>query len=629
MISFERSLPVNPPGATSRLSRAEVWRGLVLKADNALPFVPAMTHCQVVERASDTSFVREIEFKGDRMRERVTLEPERKVTFERLSGPVLGTIRNCIDESPGGDLSLRFEFELTLAGAAPGSPEERAYAESMRGAYLAAIDATLSAIRQMREGAGAAASAPLDEAARRRIADQLAGRFGGDIIGPDHPDYPARSVVWNAMVAKRPGLVLRCQSTADVAAAVRVARANGLRPSVRCGGHQVAGHGLSDGGLTIDLSGLRRVSYDPTLRVAHVEGGCLLGTVDAELAKHGVIVPAGIMSETGVGGLALGGGIGWFSRPYGLTCDQFVSLEVVLASGEIIEVDAKSHPDLFWALKGGGGNFGIVTRFTLRTYPFGPNMRIGVALHEPEGAANALREYARLYPTLPRHVGWHAALKPSMPKLPFVPDELVGRRLVMFITMWLGDADDPQGVEMVDRLTAVGSPRLTASKIMPFAAGVQRIIDHEFGDGHRYYTKEAHVDTLAPEAVDRLVAFWKDMPMDGEVEIIGLGGAIADVAEADSAFSNRQYQLWLNFAMRWDDPSKDREYMELTRACVRDLKPWLGKGVYVNMLNPDESDRVVEAYGAEKYAKLARVKATYDPENFFRLNANIRPAQGD
>jgi hypothetical protein len=199
----------------------------------------------------------------------------------------------------------------------------------------------------------------------------------------------------------------------------------------------------------------------------------------------------------------------------------------------------------------------------------------------------------------------------------------------MFITMWLGDAEDPAGIEMVNRLNAVGSPVLTAMTVMPFAQGVQRIIDHEFDDGHRYYTKEAHVATLANEAIDKLVAFWQAMPMDGEVEIIGLGGAIADVAEADTAFSNRGYQMWLNFAMKWDDAAKDREYMELTRKCVRELKPWIGKGVYSNMLNADDNDRVVEAYGgAEKYARLGAIKAKYDPHNLFRINANILPAKG-
>jgi FAD/FMN-containing dehydrogenase len=476
--------------------------------------------------------------------------------------------------------------------------------------------------------AAPAGSSTIDEQLRLRIAEQLAGSFKGDIIGPDHAEYEQARQLWNAMADRRPGLILRCTSTQDVVAAVGVAREHGLPPSVRCGGHNVAGKAMSDGGLTIDLSGLREVTVDPERKLVHAGGGCRLGDVDAATAPHALIVPAGIMSETGVAGLSLGGGIGWFSRKHGLTCDNFVSLELVLASGEVIEVNAGSHPELFWALRGGGGNFGIVTRFTFRAYDFGPMMRIGVSVYEPEQAAAALREYARVVPTLPRTVGWHAALKHDMPALPFVPPSYVGKRLMMLISMWLDDAEDPAGAELITRLTETGEPCIKATTVLPFGAGVQRLIDTEFEDGHRYYTKEAHVADLADDAIAKLDAFWQnDMPMEGEVEIIGLGGAIGDVAEADSAFSNRGYLLWLNFAMRWDDPADDPDYIARTRKIVADLAPWTGKGVYVNMLNFDEQDRVEEAMGgAQKYGELARLKARYDPQNLFRMNANIPPA---
>jgi FAD/FMN-containing dehydrogenase len=475
--------------------------------------------------------------------------------------------------------------------------------------------------------AAAMARPGIDEQLRLRIAEQLAGRFTGEIIGPDHQGYEDARLVWNSMIDRRPGVILRCTSTKDVVAAVNVARDNGLPPAIRCGGHNVAGKAMSDGGLTIDLSGLREVTVDTDRKLVHAGGGCLLGNIDEATAPHGLIVPAGIMSETGVAGLALGGGIGWFSRKHGLTCDQFVSLELVLASGEVIEVSAGEHPDLFWALKGGGGNFGVVTRFTFRAYDFGPMMRIGVSVYEPEDAAEALRGYASVVPTLPPTVGWHAALKHDMPPLPFVPPELVGKRLLMFISMWLDDADDPAGAEMIERLNAVGRPCVKAMTVMPFAAGVQKVIDTEFEDGHRYYTKEAHVADLAEEAIDTLVDFWKGMPMEGEVEIIGLGGATGDVPEDAAAFSNRGYLLWLNFAMRWDDPARDADYTNRTRKIVGDLKPWTGKGIYVNMLNFDEMDRIVEAFGGpEKYARLGQVKAQYDPENLFQMNYNITPA---
>jgi FAD/FMN-containing dehydrogenase len=467
----------------------------------------------------------------------------------------------------------------------------------------------------------------VDAELRRRITDQLGAAFKGEIIGPDHAEYDEARQVWNAMIDRHPGLILRCTCTADVVAAVTAARASGLLPAVRGGGHSVSGKAMSDGGLTIDLGGMRNVTVDAEQRLVHVDGGCLLGDVDAATAPHGLIVPAGIMSETGVPGLALGGGIGWFSRKHGLTCDQFVSLELVLASGEVIEVNAGQHPELFWALKGGGGNFGVVTRFTFRAQEFGPLMRIGVSLYQPQDAAEALRGYASIVPTLPRNIGWHAALKHDIPALPFVPPELVGTRLLMLISMWLDDADDPAGAELVDRLGAVGTPCLTASTVLPFGGAVQKLLDEEFPDGQRYYTKEAHVSVLADEAIDALVDFWTDMPMHGEVEIIGLGGAISDVPEDATAFANRQYLLWLNFAMAWTDPANDSDYIARTRKIVGDLEPWVGRGVYVNMLNFDEMDRVVEAFGGpDKYARLGDVKARYDPDNLFQLNYNVTPA---
>jgi len=473
----------------------------------------------------------------------------------------------------------------------------------------------------------AATDGVIDTATRRKIVDSLHGRFAGTITGPDSPDYEQARTVWNAMVDKHPGMILTCTSTADVATAVSAAREFGLAPSVRCGGHNVAGKALSEGGLTIDLGGLRQVTVDAENHLAHVGGGCRLGDVDAATGPLGMIVPAGIMSETGVAGLALGGGIGWFSRKHGLTCDNFVELEVVLASGEVVTTSPTQHPELFWALRGGGGNFGIVTRFTFRAYDFGPLMRIGVSLYHPDDATQALREYSAIYPTLGRNVGFHAALKHDMPALPFVPPDLVGARMLMLISMWLDDAQDPAGEELIGRLGAIGNPAVTASTILPFGAGVQHLIDEEFCDGHRYYTKEAHLQSLPDEAIDILVEFFRDMPMGGEVEILGLGGAIDDVPEDGAAFSNRQYSMWLNFAMAWDDASLDADYIAQIRACAASLQPWTGKGVYVNMLNADEDvpGRVVEAYGEDKYARLSRIKARYDPENLFRVNYNITP----
>jgi FAD/FMN-containing dehydrogenase len=452
----------------------------------------------------------------------------------------------------------------------------------------------------------------------------------GSVILPGNEAYGRVREISNYAVKHQPALFAMCETVQDVQAAVDTAREYNIRLSVRGGGHDWAGRALCDAGLVVDLSRMRRVEVDTKARVATVEGGATAGDLIGATEVHGLIAATGMAGVVGVAGLTLGGGYGPLTPRCGLALDNLLGAEVVLADGRLVKADVSENPDLFWALRGGGGNFGIVTRFTMAAHDFGPMMRIGVSVYEPEQAAAALRGYAAMVPTLPRSVGWHAALKHDMPALPFVPPEYVGKRLVMLVSMWLEDADDDLGAEMIGRLTEIGEPCIKATTVLPFAAGVQRLIDTEFEDGHRYYTKEAHVADLADEAIDKLVTFWQDMPMEGEVEIIGLGGAIGDVPEAGSAFSNRGYLLWLNFAMRWDDPADDPDYIGRTRAIVADLAPWTGRGVYYNMLNFDELDRVVEALGGpEKYAELGRLKARYDPENLFRMNYNIPPAPGN
>ncbi len=468
----------------------------------------------------------------------------------------------------------------------------------------------------------------IDERSASAIAKELGRSFTGEVLIAGQPGYDEARTIWNAMVAKRPAVVARCATTEDVVASVNLARSNGLEVSVRCGGHGVTGKAITDGGLTIDLTRMRAVEVHAGEHVVRAQGGCLLGDVDAATAEHGLIVPAGIVSETGVGGLALGGGIGWFSRKHGLTCDNFRSLEIVTAGGEIIRASATDHPDLFWALHGGGGNFGAVTEFEFEAHSFGPEMRIGVALHQPEDAVAALADYARIYPELPDHVGWHAALKQSMPGLPFVPEPLRGKRLLLMIVMYLGDAASDDGIELVERLIAVGKPAAKAMTVMPFGGRIQKLLDPEFPDGNRYYTKEAHINTLPEEALEILVTRWGQMKMSGEIEIIGLGGAMARVPADATAFPNRHHNWWLNFALHWDEATQDVSNIAQIRAAHDALRPWLGRGIYANMLNFDEADRLVDAYGGqERYDRLARVKAQYDPDNFFRSNnASIAPA---
>jgi FAD/FMN-containing dehydrogenase len=470
------------------------------------------------------------------------------------------------------------------------------------------------------------AGSQIDGAGAAALVKELTPAFAGALLAPGDAGYDAARTIWNGMIDRRPGLIARCTSTEDVAAAVRVARKHDLLVSVRGGGHGVAGKSLCDGGLTIDLSGMRRVSVDPTAQRVRAGGGSLLEDIDKATGEHGLIVPLGVVSETGVAGLALGGGIGWFSRLHGLTCDNFESLEVVTAAGEVVRASDGEHPDLFWGLHGGGGNFGVVTEFEFRAHRFGPPMRIGVSLYEPEDAVSALAEYARIYPELPDRVGWHAALKMSMPKLPFVPDELVGKRLLMLIVMYLDDAGAAEGEQLVQRLISVGSPATKAMTVMPFGAGVQKIINPEFPDGNRYYTKEAHINTLPEAALESLVGSWQAMTIEGEIELLGLGGAMARVPDDATAFPNRKHNWWINFALWWTEAARDQDSVAQIRRAHDALKPWLSSGIYANMLNFDEADRLVDAYGGpERYARLGKVKAEYDPDNFFRLNANIQP----
>ena len=466
-------------------------------------------------------------------------------------------------------------------------------------------------------------------AVRRRLVE---GGFHGELLGAGEDGYDAARSIWNAMVDKRPGLIARAADRDDVVAVVHAAREAGTPLAVRAGGHGIVGSAIAgEDGVTLDMTLMRGVEVDVENKVVHVQGGCKLGDVDAATAEYGLAVPAGIVSDTGVPGLALGGGIGWLSRKHGLTCDNFVSLEVVTADGEVIEVHEGSHPDLLWALRGGGGNFGVVTRFSFQAYDFGPMMRFGAALYHEDEAREALREYAAIYPTLPNNVGWHVAMKRAMPPLPFVPEELVGTPLVMLFCMWLDDPESQEGIDMVERLLAVGEPAVTGSAVIPFGLGMQRFLDAEFPDGLRNYTKEAHLKELSDGAIDALVDFWAQglgagTSIEGELAIYGLGGVAREVGEMDSAFSNRDSLWWINWANHWHEAVDDERNMEIIRASYRSVEPWLGAGVYVNMLNVDELDRVVEAYGGpEKYRRLGEVKAAYDPTNLFRINHNIKP----
>ncbi|MFF6824797.1 FAD-binding protein [Streptomyces longwoodensis] len=466
----------------------------------------------------------------------------------------------------------------------------------------------------------------LDETMRNSLLEELRPQFRENLFLPGDVRFEERCSVWNAMVNKRPGLIAYCTSSADVVTAVKAVRRHDALFSVRGGGHSVSGSALCDGGLTIDLGGMREVRVDPARRTVEADGGCLLADVDRATAPHGLVVPSGTVSETGLGGLALGGGFGWLSRAFGLTCDNFRHLDVVLANGTAVRASSTSHPDLFWALQGGGGNFGVVTSFGFRAHAFGPKVLVGAALYRPQDAQAALRAYAQRLPEVPRTIGWHVSMKHRMPPYPFVPRELVGERMMVLMAMWLGEADSAEGMRELERLTRTGNPCIHTTAVLPFAEGVQKMLDDEFRSGHRCYTKELHLGGLRDEAIDALVRFWTRMEMDGEIALVHVGGAVDELAEGASAFSNRGSPLWMVLDTHWSDGSQDAEYIEQLHQVADTVAATTETKAYSNLLNADEADRVVEAFGGRaNYEALGRVKARYDPANVFRSNWNIPP----
>jgi FAD/FMN-containing dehydrogenase len=470
-------------------------------------------------------------------------------------------------------------------------------------------------------------SARPDPAYAGTLADELRPSFKGPVITPQDSSYEEVRAVWNGMAERRPALIARCTDAEDVAAAVAFGRARDLATSVRGGGHNVAGRALSPGGLTIDLSLMRDVTVDPTRRLVRAQGGCRLADVDAATARHALVVPAGIVSDTGIAGLTLGGGGGWLSRKYAMSCDNLQSVELVTADGQILGASDDSHPDLMWGLRGGGGNFGVVTEFRFRAHHLPPELLVGISVYRAEDTAEALLDWAERYPDLPDEISTHAILKQALPALPVVPPELHGRRGLLLVAMYVGDRSDKAAEPLIDTALSAGKPSARTATAMPFAFGIQRFIDADFAPGSRYYTKEAHINELPEAAIGRLVEGWHELDMDGEIEIMGMGGAVARIPEDATAFANRHHLWWFNFAMKWQDPAQDTSNIGRIRAVHDSLRPWLGNGIYANMLNFDETDRIVDAYGGpENYQRLGKVKATYDPSNFFQINANITPA---
>lgn len=446
--------------------------------------------------------------------------------------------------------------------------------------------------------------------------------FEGDVILPADADYETARQIWNAMIDKRPAVIARCTSTDDVVQAVKFARDNGLTLAVRGGGHNIAGNALCDAGIVIDLSRMKAVNVDAESRRAVVEGGATLADLDAATQAHGLAVPLGINSTTGVAGLTLGGGFGWLSRKFGMTVDNLESAEVVTADGKVLRVSASEHPDLFWALKGGGGNFGVVTRFEFRLHPVGPDLLSGLIVFPFAEAKTVLQRYREFMESAPDELVVWVVLRKA-PPLPFLPPEVHGREVVVLAIVYVGDP--AQAEPFLDTLRGFGTPVGEHLGVQPYVAW-QKAFDPLLTPGARNYWKSHNFSTLQDGLFDAAIEYIRTLPSPQcEIFFGAIGGATLRPSPDAAAYAHRDAKFVMNVHGRWDDAGNDRQCIGWSRDFFNASAPFASSGVYVNFLTADETDRVRSAYGAN-YDRLAQVKRQYDPDNLFRMNQNIAPA---
>jgi FAD/FMN-containing dehydrogenase len=451
----------------------------------------------------------------------------------------------------------------------------------------------------------------------------------GQVILPGEDGYDSARALWNAMVDRRPAVVVHCASSADVAAAIDFSRNNDLEVGVRCVGHSVLGISVPDGGLLIDLSGLRAVRVDPETRRAWVQGGALLGDLDRAAQQFGLATTAGNVSHTGVGGLTLGGGMGWLARRFGLACDNVVSYEVVTADGATLRVSASQHEDLFWGLRGGGGNFGVVTEFEFRLHEIGTSAVLIDHTFDLAEAPSAMRRWRDLLgsdvPAQATPTAWVGTMADS----PDVPVQLRTRGVASLGFVWVGDTDEAR--RLVPQVASLGTPLAERVEELSYLR-LQTIDDEWHRPGlRRRYFKGHYLPELSDEAIDGFLSRGQANPdvdparlPNGSFQ--GYGGAIAARSDDDSAFSHRNILVEFVASAAWTDPAEDDQRITAARRYGAALEPF-ASGVYVNVLGDEGEAGVRRAYPAGKLARLAALKRRYDPDNLFHLNQNIRPDQ--
>jgi FAD/FMN-containing dehydrogenase len=448
--------------------------------------------------------------------------------------------------------------------------------------------------------------------------------YHGEIIRPDDDGYDEARTVFNAMIDKRPALIVRPTNAADVIAAVNLAREEGLPLAVRCGGHSVSGMGTCDDGLLINLSLMKGVDVDPAAHTARVNAGAVWGEVDRDTQVFGLATPGGRVTTTGVGGFTLGGGYGWLSPKYGLACDNLISVDVVTADANLVTASEDENEDLFWGVRGGSSNFGVVTSYEFRLHRVGPVVLGGMLIHPIDEAKERLRAWRDYVEEAPEEVSTAAAVLVAPPE-PFVPDELQGRPVLGMLVMYIGDPDD--GAPVVRPIKELGPPVVDMVEPMPYTA-FQEILDPTAPWGTQVYNSGEHLHELSDEAIDTFVDYAGklDSPLSQAI-MFRHGGAMSRLPDDAMAAGHRDAAYMMHPIAVWDDPTDSDRHIAWCRNLCNAMRPHTTGGVYLNMTMDEGEDRVRAGYGSAKYRRLVALKDKYDPGNLFCVNQNIKPSR--
>jgi FAD/FMN-containing dehydrogenase len=452
--------------------------------------------------------------------------------------------------------------------------------------------------------------------------DEFSGTLRGSLLRPDDEGYAEARTVWNAMIDERPAFIVRCAGVADVISAVTFAEEHHHSISVKGGGHNIAGRAVNDGALMIDLSPMKSVRVDPDAKTARVEPGVVLNELDHETQAFGLATPVGYNSTTGIAGLTLGGGWGWLSRKHGLTVDNLLSADVVTADAELVHASKDQNEGLFWGIRGGGGNFGIVTSFEFQLHEVGPTVLSGPIVHPFDDAEAVLSGYRDFAADAPNDATVWCVIRHA-PPLPFIPEEWHGRKVVILATFYAGDVEE--GEEVLQPIRDVGDPIADAVGPHPYT-GWQQAFDGLAPAGNRHYWKSHNFDEMTDGMIETFIEYGKTIPTpETEIAIPHLGGAMNEKPVDATAYPHRNFEFTMVLHTQWTDPEQDEECIAWTREMHEAMAPHATGGVYANFVPEEDGDQQA-AYG-ENYDRLVKVKNKWDPENLFQLNHNVEPTE--